>query len=105
MTSLQDAVQEYLKTPPVNMLPPPSFASSSSVRLEEGMRQMSENIKEMSDKVLSDQGSQGSKDSKKNAWGKAPAKTVTPKKRWEKEEDENGNILFYYPEFFDLPYD
>ena len=101
MTSLQDAVQEYLKAPLANMLPQPSFTSSLSVHLEEGMHQMSEVVSEMLNQALSDQDSQGSR---KNAWGKALAKTVTPKKRWEKEEDEAGRVLFYYPEFFDLPY-
>ena len=44
MTSLQDAVQEYLKAPPVSTLPQPAFqtggplALSSSIWLEEGMR-------------------------------------------------------------------
>ena len=70
MTGLQDAVQEYLKAPPANTLPPPSFALSLSVCLEEGMHQMSGIITGMSDQALSDQGSQGSKDSWKNAWGK-----------------------------------
>ena len=105
MTGLQDAVQEYLKAPPANTLPQPLFASSSSVCLEEGMRQMSGIVTGMSDWALSDQGSQGSRDSRKNMWGKAPAKIATPKKRWEKEEDENSNVLFYYLEFFDLLYD
>ena len=56
----------------------------------------------MSDQVLSDQGSQGSK---KSTWKTTLARTVAPKKRWEKEEDEAGNVLFYYPEFFGLSYD
>ena len=43
MTGLQDTVQEWKNAPPVSMLPQPSFASSSSIRLEEGMRQMSDN--------------------------------------------------------------
>ena len=42
MTGLQDAVQEWKNAPPASTLPQPSFASSSSVCLEEGMRQMSE---------------------------------------------------------------
>ena len=63
---------------------------------------MSDVITGMSDQVLLDQGSQGSK---KNVWKTTPAKIVTPKKRWEKEEDEAGNVLFYYPEFSDLPLD
>ena len=57
----------------------------------------------MSDQALLDQGSQGSK---KNAWKSLkPGGIATPKQRWEKEEDEAGNILFYYPEFFGLPVD
>ena len=63
---------------------------------------MSGIITGMSDQALLDQGSQGSK---KNMWKTTLAKTVTPEKRWEKEEDKAGNILFYYPEFFDLPLD
>ena len=58
MAGLQDVVQEYLKAPLVNMLPQPLFTSSSSVCLEEGMRQMSEVVAGMSETVLSDQGSQ-----------------------------------------------
>ena len=102
MTSLQDVVWGCLKAPPASTLPQPSFTSSSSVHLEEGMHQMSEVITEMLNQALSDQGSQGSR---KNIWKTTPARTVTPKKRWEKEEDKAGNILFYYPEFFDLPLD
>ena len=56
----------------------------------------------MLDQALSDQGSQGSR---RNAWKTTPIETVTPKKRREKEEDEAGNVLFRYPEFFDLPLD
>ena len=64
---------------------------------------MSEVITVMLETALSDQGSQGS--SKKNAWKTVNrGGTVTPK-RWEKEEDEAGNILFFYPEFFGLPPD
>ena len=44
----------------------------------------------MLDQALSDQGSQGSR---KNVWKTTPAKTITPKKRWEKEEDEASNVL------------
>ena len=108
MTSLQDVVQEYLKAPLASTLPQPAFqmagplASSLSIWLEEGLRQMLDIITGMLDQASSDQGSQGSR---KNAWKTTLAKTITPKKRWEKEEDEAGNILFYYPEFFDLPYD
>ena len=102
MTGLQDAVQEYLKAPLASILPQPLFALSSSVCLEEGMCQMLEVVTEMLNQALLDQGSQGSK---KITWKKALARTVTPKKRWEKEEDEAGNVLFYYPEFFDLLFD
>ena len=64
MTGLQDTVQEYLKAPPANTLPRPEFPtagpsqSSLSIRLEEGMHQMSEVITGMSEAVLSDQRSQ-----------------------------------------------
>ena len=58
MTGLQNTVQEYLKAPLVDMLPLPLFTSTSSVRLEEGSRQISA-------KDLSDQDSQ---ESRKNAW-------------------------------------
>ena len=102
MTGLQDAVQEYLKAPLASTLPQPLFATSLSVHLEEGMRQMSDVIMGMSNQALLDQGSQGSR---KNIWKTTLAKTITSKKRWEKEEDNAGNILFNYPEFFNLPYD
>ena len=66
------AVQEYLKAPPASTLPCPEFPmagpsqSSSSVRLEEGMHQMSEVITGILETVLSDQGPQES--SVKNVW-------------------------------------
>ena len=101
MTGLQDAVQEYLKAPPVSMLPHPSFASSLSVHLEEGMHQMLEVVTEMLNQALSDQGSQ---DSKKNAWKSLKLGGTVTSRQWDREEDKNGNVLFYYPEFFDLPY-
>ena len=72
MTGLQDAVQEYLKAPPVNTLPHPEFPMAGpsqlnlSAQLEEGMCQMSDVIAGMSDQALSDQGSQESP--AKNAW-------------------------------------
>ena len=90
MTGLQDAVQEYLKAPLANILPQPAFptagpsTSTSFVRLRKDSHLTSE-------RDLSDQGSQGSR---KNIWKVAPAETITPKKRWEKEEDEAGNVLF-----------
>ena len=65
MTGLQEAVQEWKNAPPANTLPPPSFASSSSIRLEEGMCQMLEVVQGMSEMALSDQGSQGSN---KSVW-------------------------------------
>ena len=95
MTSPQDVVQEYLKAPLANTLPQLSFASTSSIHPEEGLRQTLET-------ASLDQDSQGSR---KNAWRNLKPGGITTPKRWEREEDENGNILFYYPEFFDLPYD
>ena len=44
MTGLQDAVQEYLKAPPASTLPQSSFASTSSIQLEEGLHRMSDII-------------------------------------------------------------
>ena len=52
MTGLQDAVQEWKNAPPASTLPQPLFASSSSIRLEEGMRQMSEVVAKMSETVM-----------------------------------------------------
>ena len=69
MTGLQGAVQEYLKAPPANTLPQPLFTSSSSVRLEEGMRQMSGVVAEMSEKALLVQESQESQEGPvRNTW-------------------------------------
>ena len=65
MTGLQDAVREYKNAPPASTLPAPQFASTSSVRLEEGMHQTSEVVTGMSDQALSVQGSQ---DSQKTTW-------------------------------------
>ena len=76
-----------------------TLPSTSFVRLEEGLHQMLDVVTAMLDQALSDQGSQGSR---KSTWTTTLARAVTPKKRWEKEEDKAGNILFYYPEFFDL---
>ena len=101
-------IRDYLQALPVSTLPQLVFQmggplpSTSSVRLEEGLRQMLDIVMAMLDQALSDQGSQGSR---MNVWKSTPVKTITLKKRWEKEEDEAGNILFYYPEFFDLPLD
>ena len=66
MTGLQDAVQEWKNAPLVSTLPQPSFASSSSVHLEEGMHQMSEVVTAMSETALLDQGSQ--EEVVKNTW-------------------------------------
>ena len=77
MTGLQDAVQEWKNAPPASTLPHPSFALSSSVRLEEGMRQMLEVVADLSATVLSDQGSQ---DPKTSAWKvPKPGGTAIPK--------------------------
>ena len=104
---LKEAVQEYLQAPPASTLPCPEFPmdgllpSSSSVQLEEGLHQMLDIVTAISEQALSDQGFQGSR---KSAWKTTPGKTTIPK-RWEREEDSAGNILFYYPEFFGLPLD
>ena len=58
MTGLQDAVQVWKNAPPASTLPQPSFASTSSARLEEGMRQMSEVVADLSKTALLDQGQQ-----------------------------------------------
>ena len=77
MTGLQDAVQEWKNAPLASTLPQPSFASSLSVRLEEGMCQMSEVVASMSETALSDQGSQ---DPKTSAWKVLkPGGTAIPK--------------------------
>ena len=82
---LQEAVREYFLAPLVSTLPQLAFltdgplASSSSVRLEEGLCQMLDIVMAMSDQALLDQGSQGSR---KNVWKTTLVKTVTPK-RWE----------------------
>ena len=62
---------------------------------------MSDVIVGMSDQALLDQGSQGSR---KNAWKSLKLRGTATSRRWDREEDEDGNTLFYYPEFFDLPY-
>ena len=81
MTGLQDAVQEYLKAPLANTLPPPSFTLSLSVRLEEGMRQMSEVVTGMSETALSDQGSQ--ENPVRNTWkGLKRGETATSNYPW-----------------------
>ena len=102
MTGLQDAVQEYLKAPPVSTLPHPEFpmagpsTSSSSARLEEGMRQMSEVVVGMSETVLLDQGSQ--EGPVKNAWKdlKRGGTTIT-NHPWT-EYWFNGEVCFGHPD-------
>ena len=104
---LEEAVWEYLQALPVSTLPHPEFPmdgllpSSSSIQIEEGLCQMSDIVTVMLEQALLDQGSQGFR---KSAWKTTPGKIITPK-RWEREEDSAGNILFYYPEFFGLPLD
>ena len=96
MTGLQTAVQEYLKAPPANTLPPLSFASSSSVHLEEGMHQMSEVVMGMSETALSDQGSQ--EDVVKNTWrGLKKGETATSNHPWT-EYWFNGEVYFGNPD-------
>ena len=90
-TGLQDAVQEWKNAPPASTLPQPSFASSSSVRLEEGMRQMSEVITGMSD--------QGSQEGPvKNTWkGLKQGETATTNYPWT-EYWFNGKVCFGHPD-------
>ena len=96
MTSLQDAVQEWKNAPPANTLPQPLFASSSSVRLEEGMRQMSEVVTAMSEMVLSGQGSQ--EGPVKNTWKDLKrGGTATTNYPWT-EYWFNGEVCFGHPD-------
>ena len=102
MTGLQDVVQEYLKAPLASTLPRPVFLmagpsiSSSSVQLEEGMRQMSEVITGMSETALSDQGSQESP--VKNTWkALKKGKTTTSNYPWT-EYWFNGEVCFGHPD-------
>ena len=96
MTGLQDAVQEWKNAPPASMLPQPSFASSSSVHLEEGMRQMSEVVAKMSETALSDQASQGKV--VRNTWkGLKRGETATTNHPWT-EYWFNGEVRFGHPD-------
>ena len=89
MTGLQDAVQEWKNAPPASTLPQPLFASSSSARLEEGMRQMSETF-------LSDQESQGPV--VRNTWeGLKQGETATTNFPWT-EYWFNGEVYFGHPD-------
>ena len=95
MTGLQDTVQEWKNAPPANMLPQPSFASSSSIRLEEGMRQMSAVVTAMSETALSDQGSQ---EVVRNTWrGLKQGETATTNHPWT-EYWFNGEVCFGHPD-------
>ena len=94
MTGLQDAVQEWKNAPPVSTLPPPSFASSSSVRLEEGMRQMLEVVEKMSEAGLSDRESPVVR----NTWkGLKRGETATSNSPWT-EYWFNGEVYFDHPD-------
>ena len=96
MTSLQDAVQEWKNAPPASTLPQPSFASSSSVRLEEGMHQMSEVVVKMSETGLSDQGFQ--EGPVRNTWrGLKSGETATTNFPWT-EYWFNGEVRFGHPD-------
>ena len=96
MTGLQNAVQEYLKAPPANTLPLPLFALSSSVHLEEGMRQMSEVVTGMLEAGLLDQGSQ--EGVARNTWkGLKKGKTATSNFPWT-EYWFNGEVRFGHPD-------
>ena len=96
MTGLQDAVQEWKNAPPASTLPQPSFASSLSVCLEEGMCQMSEVVTAMSETGLLDQGSQ--ENPVKNTWkGLKRGETATTNYPWT-EYWFNGKVRFGHPD-------
>ena len=96
MTGLQDAVQEWKNAPPASTLPQPLFASSSSVRLEEGMRQMSEVVAKMSETGLLDQGSQ--EGVVRNTWkGLKVGEIATTNFPWT-EYWFNGEVRFGHPD-------
>ena len=96
MTGLQDAVQEWKNAPPASTLPQPLFALSSSVRLEEGMRQMSEVVTAMSETAPSGQGSQ--EEVVRNTWkGLKWGETATSNYPWT-EYWFNGEVRFGHPD-------
>ena len=96
MTGLQDVVQEWKNAPLASTLPQPSFASSSSIHLEEGMRQMSEVVAAMSETALSDQGSQ--EGVVRNTWkGLKRGETATTNSPWT-EYWFNGEVCFGHPD-------
>ena len=99
---LQSAVMEYLQAPPASTLPRLEFLtagplqSSSSIRLEESMRQMSRVISAMSETVLSDQESQESL--AKNTWkALKKGKTTTSNYPWT-EYWFNREVCFGHPD-------
>ena len=102
MTGLQDAVQEYLKAPPVNTLPHPEFPMvgpsqlSSSTRLEMGLCQMSEVVMVMPETALWDQGSRESP--VKNVWKSLKkGETATSNYPWT-EYWFDGEVCFGHPD-------
>ena len=96
MTGLQEAVQEYKDAPPANTLPQPLFTSSSSVCLEEGMRQMLEVVMAMSETSFADQGSQ--EDLVRNKWKDLKrGRTATTNYPWT-EYWFNGEVCFGHPD-------
>ena len=96
MTGLQDVVQEWKNAPPASMLPQPSFALSSSVRLEEGMRQMLEVVVAMLEMALLDQGSQ--EGPVRNTWrGLKQGETATTNHPWT-EYWFHGEVCFGHPD-------
>ena len=102
MTGLQDAVQEYLKAPPASTLPCPEFPTaglstlSSSVCLEEGMRQMSKVVTAMSETSFADQGSQ--ENPVRNMWKDLKrGGTATTNYPWT-EYWFNGEVCFGHPD-------
>ena len=96
MTGLQDTVQEWKSAPPASTLPQLSFASSSSIHLEEGMCQMSEVVTAMSETALSDQGSQ--EGPVRNTWrGLKQGETATTNHPWT-EYWFNGEVCFGHPD-------
>ena len=101
MTGLQDTVQEYLEAPLASTLPHLEFptagpSSSSSTRLEEGMRQMSQVVMAMSETSFVDQGSQGNP--VKNTWkGLKRGETATTNYPWT-EYWFNGEVRFGHPD-------
>ena len=96
MTGLQDAVQEWKNAPPASTLPQPSFTSSLSIRLEEGMRQMLEVVTVMSEMSFADQGSQ--EGVVRNTWrGLKQGETATTNFPWT-QYWFNGEVCFGHPD-------